>query len=659
MAWFRRRGPLQPAGDGAWSPLQGLPRRISRRARWLRGLALGLLVGLLAAGLDARDSFGSAETASWAFRLAQRAQLSSFHAPVGPVAIVAIDDYTCRPDWHGCSPVLRADTARLIAKLHAAGARLIDLDQLFTATRPGTDQLAAAVRGAGNVVLEASLTNNCLAEACMLDMVRPIEPLGGAALDVGLANYGCGSPEKLVETYDLGCTFQGRWYPSAALVLYRRLRGQPAAYQGSGPLRLTYAGPPGQTYTQYAYRTIVESRECLAGGRHVHCPGTQGPDLWDALSGKVVLVGRTDAQDSNADRFTDPLGSAAPLPGVEVHATALNTLLNNDPIRVLPSWLIAALPVAAALVLAALATAASLLPGLGLGLLALALYYGLSFAVLALANLRLPVVAPEVSMAASFLLVLGARYTLEEREGRRTRQLLARFVAPAVADDLVADARRFAAGERRAIAVIFSDVRGFTTLSEHAEPEVVMGALRTYFSRMVAIVHAHGGTVDKFIGDGLMALFGAPVPISNPCLAALRTAMAMQAAMGEINALLAAPLGAALRIGVGINYGEAVFGLSGAPSKLEFTAIGDTVNTAARLESLCRDHGCGIVLSEPVHAALPPPLQQAMRDLGVVHVKGRQSSLHVFGLDTDSPALLGVAGIVRPDVAPERPLHGA
>jgi CHASE2 domain-containing sensor protein len=178
---------------GAWSPLQGLPRRISRRARWVRGLALGLFVGLLVAGLAARDSFGSAETASWAFRLSQRAQLAGFHAPVGPVAIVAIDDYTCRSDWHGCSPVPRADTTVVIDKLRAAGARLVALDQLFTVWRPGTDQLAAAMRRAGNVVVEQSLGENCLAEACM-------QSLAGLRPSPSRHVRGAGGPWLLAQT---------------------------------------------------------------------------------------------------------------------------------------------------------------------------------------------------------------------------------------------------------------------------------------------------------------------------------------------------------------------------------------------------------------------------------------------------------------------------
>jgi adenylate cyclase len=200
-------------------------------------------------------------------------------------------------------------------------------------------------------------------------------------------------------------------------------------------------------------------------------------------------------------------------------------------------------------------------------------------------------------------------------------------------------------GDRRPIAVLFTDVRGFTTLSEHTEPEVVMGALRTYFTRMVDIVLENGGTVDKYIGDGLMALFGAPVHLADPCLAAMRTALAMQSAMAEVNALLAAPLGTELRIGAGINYGEAVFGLSGAPSKLEFTAIGDTVNTASRLESLCRDKGCGIVISASVYANLPVDLQQRLRDLGVVNVKGRQMSVQVYGLAEINAETLRAAGL--------------
>jgi adenylate cyclase len=573
--------------------------------------------------------------------------LAAFHAPVGPVAIIAIDDYTCASDWDGCNPVPRSDTATVIDKLRIAGVRYVFLDQIFAGLRPGTDQLGAAIKRAGNVVLAQQISTTLTAESSMEQLIQPIDPLPSDALGLAIANYSCGAPVKLVEVYDLGCMYGGQWYPGVALTLYRSLTRDQSTYKITDSVNLNYAGPPLTTYPEYSYRSIVESQQCVnSQGQHIHCPGVTGSDIWDALRGKTVLLGRTDSPlYGNTDLFNNPLGGAEQMPGVEVQATAFNTLLNHDPIVVLPEWLTVLLIAVLAVLLAAAATALGLFQGLAMGLVALVVYYALTFILLALSNVDLPLVAPEIAMSVSFLLVVGARYTLEEREGRRTRQLLGRFVSPHVADDLVADARGYAMGDRRPIAVLFTDVRGFTTLSERAEPEVVMGALRTYFTRMVKIVLDNGGTVDKYIGDGMMALFGAPVQMADPCLAAMRTALTMQNAMAEVNALLAAPLGAELRIGAGINYGEAVFGLSGAPSKLEFTAIGDTVNTASRLESLCRDKGCGIVISESVYAHLPAALQERLRDLGVVNVKGRQMSLQVYGLAEVNEEILHSAGL--------------
>jgi len=623
--------------------MQGLPRRIGGRQRLVRALSLGVLVGLLVAGLTARGSFDGAEQASWAYRLRLRAQLSGAHAPIAPIVIVAIDDYTCGSNWHGCTPAVpRADTAVVIDKLRTSGVRLIALDQLFSTDRDGTDALATAIRRASIVVLAGQLQGPCSAEACARSLHWPIAPLDGAALDRGLANYSCDAPARQVEIYAPGCAFDGHWYPSLAVALYRMLRGRATAYQGATALRLNYAGPPGQTYLQTSYRTIVESHECAIQGRHVHCAGQVGPDLWDALRGAVALIGRTDA--AAPDHYEDPLGGALPFPGVEVHATALNTLMNGDPIVPVTAGLATALVAALALLLAVVATFPPLLVGMVLSLCVLIGYYGLAFAALAAGNMQLPVVGPEIAMLTSFLLVLGARYALEEREARRTRQLLRRFVAPSVADDLVRDDwRSHAAGDQRPIAVLFSDLRGFTRLSENAEPAVIMGALRVYFGRMAPIVLQHGGTVDKYIGDGMMALFGAPQEIDAPCEAALRAAIAMHGAMAEINELLSGHLPGELRVGIGINYGNAVFGLAGAPSRLEFTAIGDTVNVAARLESLCGGTACGIVISDTVYERVAASLQEHVHDLGIVQVKGRTGGLHAYGIEVVGPELLRLA----------------
>src|SRR5262249_32616581 len=152
--------------------------------------------------------------------------------------------------------------------------------------------------------------------------------------------------------YDLGCRALDHWYPTLALVLLRRLNPGLAAHWTGGTLRLNYAGPPGETYPQYSYRMVYQTPQCFARGRLAHCPGVRGTDYWDALRGKVVFLGRTDTL-GNTDLFDNPLGGAQSLPGVEIHATALNTLINDDPIRVLPGALQLLLTVTLALGLAA------------------------------------------------------------------------------------------------------------------------------------------------------------------------------------------------------------------------------------------------------------------------------------------------------------------
>src|SRR5947209_4615993 len=129
MRWRRLRPHTPQHSSGAWSPLQGLPRSFSRRTRWLRGLFVGLIIGLLFAGLQSRSSFSETERQSVASRQHWRDELRAFRPPVSNITVVAMDNATCGPGWHGC-PVPRADTAKVIDRLHAAGARVIVLDQI-------------------------------------------------------------------------------------------------------------------------------------------------------------------------------------------------------------------------------------------------------------------------------------------------------------------------------------------------------------------------------------------------------------------------------------------------------------------------------------------------------------------------------------------------
>jgi adenylate cyclase len=643
---------------GGWNPLQGLPRNIRARQRWTRGLLIGLLVGLLIGVFDVPRRFGFAE--SWPavgpfagafdqFTLFDQLELNSFYNRLyvrdqfpslrakldQRIVVVAIDDYSCATSdgWPGCEPVPRSYTATVIDKLRAAGATAIALDQAFEGDRPGSAQLAAAMKRFPKVVIAQRLTVNDISGSEVTTLI-PLDPPIAAAARIGLADIACGQTLELVEVYPLFCGQPP--LPTLAEALYDVIAGKPSKSATDPAIRLNFPGPPlGASIPYYSYRTLYNTPECTSHGYHVSCPDHPAADIWDILAGSIVLIGRSDQ--FAPDRFANPYGGGHPIPGVEVHAVALNTLLEDNSL-ILPSPLIGMLlAVAVALGMAALATALSLWLGVIVGLLGMAGYYMLSILLLSRLNLDLRVAAPEIAMAVSFLLVLGARFVLEERQKTRSRELLSRFVSTAVAGDLVDDLRDHAAGERRAIAVLFSDIRSFTTISENTEdPHLIMGALREYFGRMVPIVLEQGGTVDKFIGDGMMALFGAPTRIENPCLSALRAALAMVAVMPELNALLAERIGTDLRIGIGINFGDAIFGLSGAPSKLEFTAIGDAVNTAARLEPLTREKLCSIVISETVYRELPEDTRRMFRDLGPIQLKGKLNILRCYGIESTS-----------------------
>ena len=186
-------------------------------------------------------------------------------------------------------------------------------------------------------------------------------------------------------------------------------------------------------------------------------------------------------------------------------------------------------------------------------------------------------------------------------------------------------------GELKVVAVLFSDLRGFTTFSEKAQPSEVVIRLNEYFDAMVRAVTSNGGTVDKFIGDAVMAVFGGLIPLENPAQSALAAARAMRSELVTLNLAWAAKGLAALDNGVGVHFGEVLQGPIGAVERKEFTVIGDVVNTASRLESATKELGSPIVVSEALAAQLPTEQRGALRALGGVKLKGKEVEVQVFG----------------------------
>lgn len=228
-------------------------------------------------------------------------------------------------------------------------------------------------------------------------------------------------------------------------------------------------------------------------------------------------------------------------------------------------------------------------------------------------------------------LAVVVRYQLAERRRMRRRlehaaeelqhlqTSFARFAPGSVVESIVARGRT-AEAERRQVTVLFADLVGFTALSEVLPPELLVSVLNEYFMRMSRVLSAHRGHVAKFIGDGLMALFGALEPNPWQVNDAVSAAMAMQEELRAYNAELAARDLPALRVGIGINSGPAIAGVIGSHELLEFTVIGRTVNLAARVERLTREHGADILVTTAVRDSLDP--RYVLEELPARSVRG-------------------------------------
>lgn len=222
---------------------------------------------------------------------------------------------------------------------------------------------------------------------------------------------------------------------------------------------------------------------------------------------------------------------------------------------------------------------------------------------------------------------------LEERD--RVRDLLDKNVSPEVARQLLQDGAALG-GEERDVTILFADLRGFTSLSERLSPRELVALLNRYLDRMSAAIEAEGGIIDKFIGDEIMALFGAPVEQPDAADRAVRAALRMRAALAALNAELAAEAGPTLAFGIGINTAQVVAGNIGSHRRLNYSVVGDGVNVAARLQTLTRqpDLAADIIVSAAALRACAGRFRT--RDLGRIQVKGRAQHVQVFALE--SPA---------------------
>jgi len=540
--------------------------------------------------------------------------------PISPpppgLLIIGIDEPSfqeLRQAW----PWPRRLHAALIDRLAAAGARLIIFDILFADPTTAEDdkRFAAAMHRAGNVILAETLEITRDPHFSRQILVQPLEAFRREARALGLIMITPDS-DGVVRRFHLRLGGQETLPAVVAQSLWPPV---PVPPDLSGLIR--YVGPP-RSIDIVSYYQVMDPERPLPEER---------------IKGRIVLIGRmleaSITPQAQADSFYTPFFAATGqlMSGVEVQGhiiyTVLGGLWGHDVHAALELALALTLMLAFAYLLTRLRPLAAVgaLAGLLVLVNGLSLYLFLSW------NLWLTPVLASVGMVVVYLGNISAHYLLESREKRWLRQAFGRYVSPVLVEAITTHPERLElGGEEVEATILFADLAGFTRLSEDMAPKPLIHLLNEFFSAFTQIILAQQGTLDKYIGDALMAYWGAPLPLADHATRGCQAALEMQGAMGALQEAWQTRGLPLVSARMGLHSGRVVAGNVGSRDRFNYTVMGDAVNLAFRLEGANRHYGTRILLSEATFRRLGDAF--LVRELDQVQVKGRMQPVTIYEL---------------------------
>lgn len=602
-------------------------------------------------------------------------QMASNRKGAGPVVVVqirtntqeALQDVTLRPPG-STQPLTfrnhqRAFHARVVDTLRKLGARVIAIDMLFDQADPETDaDFARAIREHGRVVLAALREESNLEEGGRAEsdqIYYPEATLRGSA-SMGIVNIPM-DPDKTVRRFSWWLpgidedTGEDALLPTlgvAAAALYGGVNPRKALETEFRP-RGTFLGgrvqwlPDAENHSRTSYirftgpRGFPSGPDSIVAYEDVFRAG-EDPNLFASLQrqcrDKIVLIGNsaTIAHDYHrvpvlSYSIRNGRSATQEMPGVEIQAHVIQTALGGRYVHQATDLTQVLLLLATCLLIALMGRLLNPAPLVALTAVLFAVLWGGSIALLAESRIWLEPVTASVGALLTAVGETGFMYFAERGYRLQVRRQLSRHVGPGVADKLAEDEWPELSGESREITMLFSDLQGFTSLSETMSSAEICALLNRYFGVIFPILDRYSGTVDKLMGDGMMAYFGWPIREPNHAWCAVRCAIEIEE---ELEAWLALPENAGLprlRTRIGIHTGVATIGEIGTGTRTEFTVIGDIVNVASRLEGMNKDYGTSILISDATYQPIQGKVLGTFR--GNATVRGRKEPMPVYSIE--------------------------
>jgi len=538
--------------------------------------------------------------------------------PKSNIVIIGIDEESLAR--FGRWPWQRSILAKAIRNLKKAGASVIGIDIIFPEKSQDRTQdisLAKAIRYAGCVVGAihfeyipqkiAEMENGELKfkEVIKRKLVLPTKELN-VFRETGFTNAepdtdGTLRYAKIYDFYNdekyfsfnsqIASLFLGKKPEELKLpqILYANFRGE------------------SKTYPRYSFSLIYDSNF---------------PKEW--IKDKIVLLGSTAT--GAFDHYPTPFDKM--YPGIEFHATVIDNILNRDYIRIVPNFILFLILVLFSLFLGQIYLKVKTSTSIIVFLVSLFGYFLISQYLISV-NIHLDFLKPGLGIIFTYLGIMGYRFRTEEREKKWIKKTFSYYLSPQVISELISNPEKLKlGGERKNLTVLFSDIRGFTSLSEKLNPEETVGILNEYLSSMTEIIFKYNGTLDKFIGDAVMAFWGAPIPQEDHAEKAVFCAIEMIEKLAQLQEQWKQQNKPIIDIGIGINTGEMVVGNMGSNQRMDYTVIGDNVNLASRLETLNKQYGTKIIISETTYQIVKDKIEAKL--LGQVNVKGRQKPVTIY-----------------------------